>query len=59
MPLYVSSTILLIIRKPILYYTASVIITPAGGSPVHRLREDFLNLCTGRPPRGVIIPDAV
>jgi len=27
-----------------------------GGRPVHRLRED---LCTGRPPTGVMIPDAV
>jgi len=25
----------------------------------NRLREDFLNLCTGRPPTGVMIPDAV
>ena len=26
----------------------------------HRLRADSaLNLCTGRPPTGVIIPDAV
>jgi len=32
------------------YYTASCIITPLGGYPVHRLREDSLNLCTGRPP---------
>jgi len=24
-----------------LYYTASGIITPVGGRPVHRLREDF------------------
>jgi len=23
------------------------------------LREDSLNLCTGRPPAGVMIPDAV
>ena len=31
-----------------------------GGHPVHRLREEsFLNLCTGRPPTGVIIPGAV
>jgi len=31
-------------------YTASGIITPVGGRPVHRLREEsFLNLCTGRP----------
>jgi len=26
--------------KIVLYYTASAIITPAGGRPVHRLRED-------------------
>jgi len=25
-----------------LYYTASGIITPVGGCPVHRLREDWL-----------------
>jgi len=44
-----------------LYYTASGIITPVGGRPVHRLREDWysLNLCTGKPPTGVMIPDAV
>jgi len=47
-----------------LYYTASGIITPVGGRPVHRLREDFsfessLNLHTGRPPTGVTIPHAV
>jgi len=40
----------LIIRRSKLYYTASGIITPVGGRPVHRLREDWssLNLCTGR-----------
>jgi len=27
-------------------YTASGIITPVGGRPVRRLREDSLNLCT-------------
>jgi len=32
----------LIIRRSILYYTASGIITPVGGRPVHRLREDSL-----------------
>ena len=32
---------------------------PVGGRPVHRLREDSVNLCTGRPPTGVMIPDAV
>jgi hypothetical protein len=39
-----------------LYYTASGIITPAGGRPVRRLRKD---LCTGQPPTDVMIPDAV
>jgi len=39
-----------------LYYTASGIITPVGGRPVHGLRED---LYTGRPPTDVMIPDAV
>jgi len=43
-----------------LYYTASGIITPIGGRPLHRLREDSsLNLCTGRPPTDVMIPDVV
>jgi len=37
----------LIIRRSELYYTASGIITPVGGRPVHRLRaESALNLCT-------------
>ena len=30
----------LIVRRSKLYYTASGIITPVGGGPVHRLRED-------------------
>ena len=30
----------LIVRRSKLYYTASGIITPVGGRPVHRLRED-------------------
>ena len=63
MPLHVSSTVVLIIRRSKLYYTASGIITPVGGRPVHRLREDCAQvetgLCTGRPPRGVTIPYAV
>ena len=42
-----------------LYYTAAGIITPVGGRPVHRLREDSVNLCTGRPPTGVMIAEAV
>jgi len=33
--------------------------TPVGGRSVHGLGEDSLNLCTGRPPTGVMIPDAV
>jgi len=34
-------------RRSKLYYAASGIITPIGGRPMHRLREDSLNLCTG------------
>jgi len=49
MLLHVSSTTVLIIRRSKLYYTASGIIKPVGGRPVHRLREDT----------GVMIPDAV
>ena len=30
---------MLIVRRSKLYYTASGIITPIGGRPVHRLRE--------------------
>jgi len=56
MPLHVSNIVVLIIRRSKLYYTASVIITPVGGSPVHM---STLNLRTGRPPTGVMIPDAV
>ena len=33
----------LIVRRSKLYYTASGIITPIGGRPVHRLREDKYN----------------
>jgi len=32
----------LIIRRAKLYYTVSGIITPIGGCPVHRLREDWI-----------------
>ena len=62
MPLYVSSKHhMLIVRRSKLYYTASGILTPVGGRPVRRLREDWssLNLRTGRPPIGVMIPEAV
>jgi len=48
MPLRISSTIVLIIRRSKLYYTTSGIVTPVGGRPVHRLGED----CTG-----FVIPD--
>jgi len=54
--LHVLSTIVLIIRRSKLYYTASGIITPVGGRPVHR---SSLNLCTGWPPISVMIPDVV
>jgi len=56
MPLDGSSTVVLIIMRSKLYYTASGIITPVGGLPVHR---SSLNLSTGRPPTGVMVPDAV
>jgi len=36
----------IITRRSKLYYTASGIIIPVGGRPVHRLREDSFNLCT-------------
>ena len=42
MPLHVSSTIVLIIRRSKLYYKASGIVTPVGGRPVY--------LCKVRPP---------
>jgi len=42
-----------------LYYTVSGIITPIGGHPVHRLRESSPNLCMGRPPTDVMIPETV
>jgi hypothetical protein len=34
----------IIIRRSELYYTASGIITPVGGRPVHRLREDWIQM---------------
>ena len=49
----------LIVRRSKLYYTASGNITPIGGRPVHRLRKSSLNLCTGRPPIGLMLPEAV
>ena len=40
MPLHVSSTMCSSSGGQKLYYTASGIITPIGGRPVHRLRDD-------------------
>ena len=54
MPLHVSEHYVLTIRRSKLYYTASGIVTPVGGRPMLRL-----TLHTGRPPTGVMIPDAV
>jgi len=58
MPLNVSSTVVLIIRRSKLYYTASGIITSVGGRPVY-VYQSSLDLCSGRPPTGVMITDAV
>ena len=49
----------LIVRRTKLYCTVSGILTPIGGRPVHRLIESSLNLCTGRPAIGVMIPETV
>jgi hypothetical protein len=57
--LYIFRAHVLIIRRSKLYYTASGIITPVGGRPMHRLRKCSLNLCTGRAPVGVKIPEAI
>jgi len=54
--LYMFRAQVLIIRRSQLYYTASGIVTPIGGRALHRLRED---LCTERPPTGMMIPGAV
>ena len=40
MPVHVSSTTVLNIRRSKFYYTVPGIVTPIGGRPVHRLRED-------------------
>ena len=36
----------LIVRRAKLYYTVSGIITPIGGRPVHRLREEIFAFLT-------------
>ena len=56
MPLHVSSTVVIIIRRSKLYYRASGIITPVGGRPVRRLREDC---APDSHLKSVMIPDAV
>ena len=43
--LYMFLAHVLIIRRSKLYYTASGIITPVGGHPVHRLREEKQKFC--------------
>ena len=45
MPLHVSGTCAHR-QESKLYYTASGIITPIGGRPVHRLRENLLTMST-------------
>jgi len=55
MPLHVSSTVVLIIRRSKLYYTASGIITPVDGRPVRRLTTRALD----GHLQSVMIPDAV
>jgi hypothetical protein len=49
----------LIVRRSKLYYTASGIIRPIGGRPVHRLREEmeilFVNIVIMDQPRGLVI----
>ena len=51
---YMFRTHVLIIRRSKLHYTAAGIITPIGGRLVHSL-----NMCTRRPPTGLMIPEAV
>ena len=43
MPVHVLSTVVLIIRKSKLYYTACGIVTPVGVRPMHRLREELFS----------------
>ena len=66
MPVHVSSTTVLIIRRSKLHYTASGIITlcrwPYGAQVERGLvgwNQSSLNLCMRRPPIGVMIPEAV
>ena len=56
MPLHVSSTVVLIIRRSNLCYTTSGIVTSVGGRPVHMLREDC---APDGHLQSVTLPDAV
>jgi len=56
MPLTCFEHYMLIIKRSTLYYTASDIVTPVGGRPVHRLREDCAR---DDHLQSVTIPDAV
>ena len=49
MPLHVSSTVVLIIRKSNCIIQHLVSSHSVDGRPVRRLRDSFLNLRTGRP----------
>ena len=48
----------LIVRRAKLYYTASGIVNTCRW-PSRAQIESSLNLCTGRPPIGVMIPETV
>ena len=52
MPLHVSSTVVLIIRRSNCIIRHQVSSHSVGGRPVHRLRDDS-------PPTGAMIPHAV
>ena len=58
MPVHVSSTVVLIIRRSKLYYTASGSLSShsVGGRPVHRLGE---NCAPDGHLQSVMIPDAL
>ena len=58
MILHVSSTVVLIVRRSKLYYRASGIVTPVGGRPVRRSREESPAHRTDHL-QSVMIPDAV
>ena len=50
------STVVLIVRRSKLYYTASGIVTLCRWPSVAQVER---GLCTGPPPTGVMIPEAV